>query len=105
MTTAITTSTFPNAVLASDKPVLVDFWAPWCGPCRMVGPVVEKIGRDLSATHVVVKVNVDEEPDLAAQFGVQSIPTLLLFKGGKVVAKTVGFQPEPQLKQFVLSHS
>jgi thioredoxin 1 len=105
MTTAITTSTFADTVLKSEKPVLVDFWAPWCGPCRMVGPVVEKLSRDLAATHVVAKINVDEEPDLAAQFGVQSIPTLLLFKGGKVVAKTVGFQPEPQLKQFVLSHS
>jgi thioredoxin 1 len=105
MTTAITTSTFQDTVLKSDKPVLVDFWAPWCGPCRMVGPVVEKLSRDLAATHVVAKINVDEEPELASQFGVQSIPTLLLFKGGKVVAKTVGFQPEPALKQFVLSHS
>jgi thioredoxin 1 len=105
MTTAITTSTFQDTVLKSDKPVLVDFWAPWCGPCRMVGPVVEKLSKDLAATHVVAKINVDEEPELASQFGVQSIPTLLLFKGGKVVAKTVGFQPEPALKQFVLSHS
>src|SRR3954467_14487596 len=104
MTTALTESTFERTI-AGDKPVLVDFWAPWCGPCRMVGPVVEKLSRDLAATHVIAKINVDEEPELASQFGVQSIPTLLLFKGGKVVAKTVGFQPEPQLKQFVLSHS
>lgn len=105
MTTTVTTSTFASAVLQSDKPVLIDFWAPWCGPCRMVAPVLEKLARDLQATHVVAKVNVDEEPELAAQFGVQGIPTLLLFKGGKVVAKTVGFQPEPALKQFILQHS
>ena len=101
----ITDATFDSDVLKNELPTLVDFWAPWCGPCRMVGPVVEKLAKDLAATHVVAKVNVDEEPELATQFGVQSIPALLLFKGGKVVAKTVGFQPEPVLKQFVLSHS
>ncbi len=104
MTTALTESTFETTV-AGEKPVLVDFWAPWCGPCRMVGPVVEKLAAELAGTHVVAKVNVDEEPALAQQFGVQSIPTMLLFKGGKVVAKAVGFQPEPALRRFVLEHS
>src|SRR3954454_15556004 len=101
----VTDNNFQAEVIEADQTVLVDFWAPWCGPCRMVGPVVEKLANELSETHVIAKVNVDEEPGLAQQFGVQSIPTLLLFKDGKVVAKTVGFQPEPQLRRFVLQQS
>ena len=105
MTTTITSSTFASDVLNSPKPVLIDFWAPWCGPCRMVAPVIEKIAADFAATHVVAKVNVDEEPDLASQFGVSSIPALLLFKGGQVAGRMVGFQSEAKLAQFLKANS
>jgi thioredoxin 1 len=100
VTTALTASTF-STTIAGATPVLVDFWAPWCGPCRMVGPVVDKLGGDLAGRIVVAKVNVDEQPELAGQFDVQSIPTLILFKNGKPVARTVGFQGEAALRAFV----
>src|SRR5258708_4996194 len=105
MTATFTEHGFAHDVIESDKPVLVDFWASWCGPCRMVGPVVDKIANDLSATHVVGKVNVDEQPGLAEAYGVMSIPTLILFKGGKPVGRITGFRAEPQLKEFVISHT
>ncbi len=104
MTTALTASTFASTI-AGDTPVLVDFWAPWCGPCRMVGPVVDKLGADLAGTVAVAKVNVDDEPELAGRFGVQSIPTLILFKGGRAVARTTGFQGEPALRAFVTQNT
>jgi thioredoxin 1 len=105
MANEFTDSNFATEVLGSDKPVLVDFWAPWCGPCKMIGPIVEKLAKDLSATTKVGKVNVDENPGVAQEYGVNSIPTLLVFKGGKVVGKTMGFQPEPKLREFVLTSS
>jgi thioredoxin 1 len=105
MTTSITSASFTTDVLQSTKPVLVDFWAPWCGPCRQIAPIVEKIAQDFAGTHVVAKINVDEEPDLASQYGVQGIPTLLLFKGGQVVGRAVGFQSEPKLAQFLKANS
>jgi thioredoxin 1 len=105
MAREFTPANFKSDVLGSRKPVLVDFWAPWCGPCRMVGPVVEKVGRDLQATHVVGKVNVDEHPILAEAFDVTSIPTMILFKDGQAIGRVTGFQAEPQLKEFVLGAS
>ena len=87
---------FNQEVLNSDKPVLMDFWAPWCGPCRMVVPLVEEIAEERSDIKVV-KINVDEEQELAMQFGVMSIPTLVVMKGGKVVNKMVGARPKAQI--------
>ncbi len=103
MATEFTDANFAAEVLQGDKPVLVDFWAPWCGPCKMIGPIVEKLAKDLSGQVKIGKLNVDENPQIAQEYGVMSIPTLLLFKGGKVVGKTMGFQPEPKLREFAMS--
>lgn len=92
----ISTSNFQDEVLRSDRPVLLDFWAPWCGPCRMVGPILEEIARE-RADVKVGKVNVDEQPELASQFSVMSIPTLVVMKDGKVVNQTVGARPKGQI--------
>ena len=99
-TVKITKDTFETEVLQAEKPVLVDFWAVWCGPCQMVGPVLEEIAEERDDV-VIGKVNVDEEQELAAQFGVMSIPTMILFKGGEAVNKIVGAMPkESILKVF-----
>ncbi|MBA3707438.1 MAG: thioredoxin [Planctomycetes bacterium] len=105
MTKSFTQSTFSDEVLASDKPVLVDFWASWCGPCKMIAPVVDKLAADLSASHLVGKVDIDSNPGLAQEYAIQSIPTLILFKDGRAVGRTMGFQSETQLRNFVISHS
>jgi thioredoxin 1 len=105
MAREFTAANFKTDVLASDTPVLVDFWAPWCGPCRMVGPVVDKVGHDLAGTVTVGKVNIDDHPVLAEAFDVTSIPTLILFKGGRIAGRVTGFHPEPQLKEFVRAAS
>ena len=89
----INQSNFQNEVMNSDKPVLLDFWAPWCGPCRMVVPIVEEIARERSDIKVG-KINVDENPELAGQFGVMSIPTLVVMKNGKVVNQSTGAKPK-----------
>ncbi|MBI1316536.1 thioredoxin [bacterium] len=94
MAIEITNSNFDELVLNSDKPVLVDFWAEWCGPCRMVGPVVEELSNDYAGRAVVGKLNVDEHGDIAGRFGIRNIPTLLVFKGGQVVDKQVGVAPK-----------
>ena len=93
----ITTQNFKEEVLQSELPVLVDFWAPWCGPCRMLAPVLEELETDLAGKVKVAKVNVDEEMELAAQFQVASIPTLVLFRGGQAVQRSVGVQPKAKL--------
>ena len=87
---------FQNEVLNSEMPVLLDFWAPWCGPCRMVGPIVDEIADERGDIRVG-KVNVDEQPELAAQFGVMSIPTLLVMKNGKIVNQVTGARPKAQI--------
>ncbi len=91
----LTSKDFDKVVNENGK-VLVDFWAPWCGPCRMLGPVIEEVAEEVKNA-VVAKVNVDEEGDLAARFGVQSIPTILVFENGKLVKQTVGYQPKANI--------
>lgn len=98
MEITITKDNFENEVIKSDKPVLVDFWATWCGPCRMLAPVVEEIAEENSELIKVGKVNVDEEPLLANQFGISSIPTLILFKDGKPVSTSLGYRSKPMIE-------
>lgn len=96
----ITKSNFESEVLSSDKPVLVDFWASWCGPCRMLAPVVAQIA-DARDDVKIGKINVDEQPELAARYSVSSIPTVLVFKDGKVAASSVGYRPRPQIEALL----
>lgn len=92
----INKANFQNEVISSEKPVLLDFWAPWCSPCRMVGPIVEEIAAERGDLKVG-KVNVDEQPELAIQFGVMSIPTLVVMKNGKVINQAIGVRPKEQI--------
>lgn len=101
MEVVLTSANFEAEVLKSDKPVLVDFWATWCGPCRMLAPILDEIATEKAGVIKVGKVNVDDAQELAAKFGITSIPTLILFKDGKPVATTVGFMQKAELEKFV----
>ena len=97
MAMQFTVENFEKEVLGSDVPVLVDFWAEWCGPCRMLAPVIESLSGKAGGAYKVGKVNVDEQPDLARRYGIMSIPTVLLFKNGQLADKSVGLVPESKL--------
>ena len=97
----VTAAEFGDAVEHSPLPVLADFWAPWCGPCRMVAPAVEKLAGDLAGTLKVAKINTDEQPDLGARFAVRGIPTLILFENGRERDRVTGALPPPALRQWV----
>ena len=98
---AVNDSDFDQMVLQSKTPVLVDFWAEWCGPCRMVAPVVEELAGEYEGKITMVKLNVDENPKTASQYGIMSIPTLLIFKGGAPVSNIVGFRPKAELQRNI----
>ena len=99
MTTAVTEQSFEDEVLQSDKPVIVDFWAEWCGPCHAVAPVLDRIVEESNGDLKLVKVNIDEQPALSQRYGVQSIPTMILFKNGEPAAAAIGAQPKPALEK------
>ena len=102
-TKAISDSSFQADVLGSDVPVLVDFWAEWCGPCKMIGPALEEIADELAGKVVIAKHNIDDHPDMPGKLGVRGIPTMILFKGGEAVATKVGAAPKSQLKSWLES--
>ena len=104
MEIALTEENFEAAVLKADRPVLVDFWATWCGPCQMLGPVLAEVAEEKKDILAVGKVNVDDSPALAARYGIMSIPALLLFKNGEVVGTSVGYVAKPELEAFVSGH-
>ena len=97
----ITKENFEKEVTNSTVPVLLDFWAPWCGPCRMVGPIIEELAEELKGKAKVCKINVDEQMELASSFNVSSIPTISVVSGGKIVNKVVGFKPKDELKKML----
>ncbi|OFX22140.1 MAG: thioredoxin [Bacteroidetes bacterium GWA2_31_9b] len=102
MTIEVNDSNFEELVLKSDKPVLVDFWAEWCGPCRMIGPLVEELSDDYSGKAVFAKVDVDNSPGVASKFGIRNIPTILFIKNGEVVDKQVGAVPKSNLESKLI---
>lgn len=98
---AVTDADFDSEVLKADVPVLVDFWAPWCGPCRALGPVVEELATELTGRVKVVKINIEDAPDAPTRYGVRGIPTLILFKDGQVLATKVGGAPKSRLLEWI----
>lgn len=102
-TKPVTDGSFEQDVLNAEGPVLVDFWAEWCGPCKMIGPALEELSDEMAGQVTIAKVNIDENPEAAAKYGVRSIPTMLIFKGGEKHAEKVGAAPKMQLKQWIES--
>ena len=98
----VTDATYEQAVLKSDLPVIVDFWAPWCGPCKMLGPLLDQAAKRFAGKLIVAKINIDDDSDTASDLGVQSIPTLLFVKNGEIVNRTVGSMPGAQLENLIL---
>jgi thioredoxin 1 len=99
--TEVNEAKFDEMVLQAKIPVLVDFWAPWCGPCRMVAPIVEELANEYEGKVSFIKLNVDDNPKVAGKYGVMSIPTLIIFKDGQPVSNLVGFRPKPELKKNI----
>ena len=104
MALELTGANFEELALNSDKPVMVDFWAEWCGPCRMVGPIVDELANEYEGKAVVGKVNVDNDPEISAKYGVRNIPTILFLKNGEVVDKSVGAVPKNVLSDKIDAH-
>jgi thioredoxin 1 len=100
-TKAITDSSFHDDVISAEKPVLVDFWAEWCGPCKMIGPALEEIADELGEKVTIAKINIDDNPDAPGRYGVRGIPTMILFKNGQPIATKVGAAPKSQLKGWL----
>jgi thioredoxin 1 len=100
-----TDSNFETEALKADKPVLVDFWAPWCGPCRMVGPIIEELAGSYSGKVKVGKLNTDDNPNVASRYGIMSIPTILLFKNGEIVDRIVGAVPKKDFEKMLTTHA
>ena len=98
----VTDATYEQAVLKSELPVIVDFWAPWCGPCKMLGPLLDQAAKKYAGKLIVAKINIDDDSDTASELGVQSIPTLLFVKNGEIVNRTVGSMPGAQLENLIL---
>lgn len=101
----VTDDTFEDEVLKAEGPVLVDFWAPWCGPCKMLAPVLDELGQEMGDSLKIVKVDIDEAPEAPTQYGVRGVPTLMVFKEGKLVASRTGGLPKTQLKEWVEQNS
>lgn len=104
MALEISDATFDEVVLQSDKPVMVDFWAAWCGPCRMVAPIMEQLTEEYEGKAVITKIDVDENQEFAAKYGVRNIPTVLVFKNGEIVEKQVGVAPKATYAQKIDAH-
>ena len=105
MSNEVTDDSFQKIVLDSGVLTLVDFWAPWCGPCRMLGPIIEEISQDLKGKVNVFKMNIDDNPNIPSEFGIRSIPTMILFKGGKQLDVKIGSLPKESIINWIESHS